>query len=459
MKTILFLAYRFIIKTREKTMRTMLIVTFLSIAAGSFTLAFVTAIMNGFEKEIGQTIQGVHPDLIIKTDEDFDYQKIQTTLSNEFGSCIKSVSPYIFQNAMIKTPEFNEISGLILLTGIDPISEKNTTLIHKIIKSPADEKFENLFLNEKVIIGQNLANKLVKKIGEKIVILIPKLTLSNQKNIPKSNQNSSQNQNSTNITVKKNKTNNNISSNKNSLQNTNLTNLSTKDNIKTNIFFEQHIVTIGGIFKTGMNDIDSQTVFCDLNLIKKLYPDANISQVGIKLTNPKFETQIAEKIQNKFSLDVISWKDLYPALLSALKLEKYSMALILALIILVASMNILALLFMFITMKKTEIALLKTFGLTNKNIRSLFIILGVGISLVASFVGLFGATIASHILTRYRLIKLPEIYYVSYLPAKMNLSIILAVIILVFFVSLIASIISTKYISKLQPASILKNIS
>ena len=73
---------------------------------------------------------------------------------------------------------------------------------------------------------------------------------------------------------------------------------------------------------------------------------------------------VIQKLRHRLGLDVYSWKDLYPSLVASLKLEKYVSFFILALILLVASMNIISLLFMQITQKRPTIALLQAMGMS-----------------------------------------------------------------------------------------------
>jgi lipoprotein-releasing system permease protein len=119
-------------------------------------------------------------------------------------------------------------------------------------------------------------------------------------------------------------------------------------------------------------------------------------------------------------LVVCSWKDQYPALVSSLKLEKYVMFFILALITLVACMNMISLLFMQIQNKRRDIAIFKAMGMADSTIKNIFLGLGMRLTCYASLTGLTLAAIAGAILEHYPFITLPDVYYVSYLPARMD---------------------------------------
>ena len=132
------------------------------------------------------------------------------------------------------------------------------------------------------------------------------------------------------------------------------------------------------------------------------------------------------------------------------------MFLILALITLVASMNIISLLFMQITQKRGDIALLQSMGATTYDIRMIFIVMGMLLSLIASIIGLLLATFASWILNRYPFITLPDVYYVTHLPSHMEWHIIVAVFIAVTLLSLISIVLPTRRIKTISVSNVLR---
>jgi ABC-type lipoprotein release transport system permease subunit len=152
------------------------------------------------------------------------------------------------------------------------------------------------------------------------------------------------------------------------------------------------------------------------------------------------ETIVIKKLQKRLPhLNVYTWKDQYPALVSSLKLEKYVMFLILALITLVASMNMISLLFMQIQHKRRDIAIFRAMGMSSKIIRSIFLRMGLLITSIASICGLMLAACAGYALERYPCIELPDVYYISYIPARMDLEIFLAVFVVTMIIGFCAT--------------------
>jgi lipoprotein-releasing system permease protein len=108
-------------------------------------------------------------------------------------------------------------------------------------------------------------------------------------------------------------------------------------------------------------------------------------------------------------------------LFSALKLEKFAMFIILVLIVLVASFNIISNLIMNVIEKSREIAILKAIGATNGSIMAIFMLQGLFIGLIGTFLGVSGGYLLGFVLNKYQIIKLPaDVYYLSHLPVKMS---------------------------------------
>jgi lipoprotein-releasing system permease protein len=147
---------------------------------------------------------------------------------------------------------------------------------------------------------------------------------------------------------------------------------------------------------------------------------------------------------------------LYPDLVSSLILEKYVMFFILALITLVATLNMISLLFMQIQHKLRDIAIMKTIGLANKPIRSIFLALGVTITLLASLSGLGCAAVAGYLLERYPFIKLPDVYYVSYLPARMDFELFVVVFCATLLLGFLATWIPAQRTKRINIAHVLR---
>jgi lipoprotein-releasing system permease protein len=219
--------------------------------------------------------------------------------------------------------------------------------------------------------------------------------------------------------------------------------------------FNKMRVTIGGIFKTGIEEYDERMVYSRLSLFNKLF-SRGVSEVYVKLAPHAPALKIKGALKKRFSLEVSSWQDLYPALVSALTLETYAMITIVALITLMAIMSLISLLFLFLMNKSREIALLKAMGMPLRDIKKLFIAIGMGISLSATMVGIAVAALVSWLLERYPFIHLPDAYYVSHLPAELTWGMVIAVVIGVSLMSFMAILLPVRHLTRLSVTHILK---
>jgi len=151
------------------------------------------------------------------------------------------------------------------------------------------------------------------------------------------------------------------------------------------------------------------------------------------------------------------WMQMNKNLFSALKLEKFTMFVILTLIILVASFNIISTLIMNVIEKEREIAILKAMGATNRAIMAIFIFQGLMIGLAGTTIGVTGGYLLGYLLNTYEIIKLPsDVYYLSSLPVKMELSDFLAVSLSAIGISFLATIYPAYQAAKLNPVEPLR---
>ena len=403
-----FLAHRILFShVYHKSISTMTIICFIGIFIGSFSLALITAIMNGFETAIHTKMQGIHANIIIHSyGNDIDLDVLRTIIRNEFPGII-GLSPTASHHVLLRTDNTSEDTPAVaVIKGIDPESEQLTSsLAHKIIqKYPATTSFSHLFTDNHIIIGKQLARNNNITIGDKLELLFIREGKIHGKKIT----------------------------------------------------FDSQPVIISGIFDTGIDEFDSNVVYCSLPFLEKIYPNIMIEQVHASLEPSADENKIIQKLRDRLGIDVYSWKDLYPSLVASLKLEKYVSFFILALILLVASMNIISLLFMQITQKRPIIALLKAMGMSDSAISLLFFIIGMTISIMASVCGLAAALVTSFILQKYPFITLPDTYYITHLPVAMNWYIIGAVFCVVIIFSICATWLPIQRIRSINISRVLR---
>jgi len=410
----LFLAWRFL-KTAsyERSISLMIKLCFGGIFIGTAALALTAAIMQGMERSTCQKIQGIHADLIIqspyqrKQNSALNYEKIQKILTQEFTSEILASSPSATIHALVNQSKKADPTDptVSLVAIIDPETAPQVSCLAATIINPAQQSLSDLLQDNNVLIGKTLAQQLQVTIGDAVSLTYP------------GEQQESQRQ----------------------------------------LTFDTHTAHIGGIFATGIDEFDSNGIFISQKQAQEQDLPYTITHINIKLKPGINDISMKEKLTKRFApLLVYSWKDLYPSLMSALTLEKYGMLFILFLIILVASINMMSLLCMYITYKRKTIALLRSQGMSTRQIIHTFLAINGGITLSATLCGVICAGALAYILETYQLIKLPDAYYVSHITAHMDITIIITIVCFVILLSFITSWYPIRYINGMHIAHILK---
>ena len=382
----------------------------IGITIGVAAIIIVMGVMNGFREELTTRLLGINGHLnIYSENKEISNSQIMffDTIKND------SLIPLTQTQALIIG---NDNSKGVLMRGYDTnYLNSNHFLNRKIIKGEIFSKEKN-----EIVIGYVLANQYNLKIDDKIKIAIPKSDKTIFGNIPR---------------------------------------------FKT--------LNIVGIFDLGMYEYDSNFVFTNVNIANKLLllEKNSFNQIEIFISDPnnidEIQNYINEIIEkNNLPLYSVSWKANNAALINALNVEKNVMFLILTLIIIVASMNIISGLIIFVKEKNKDIGILKTIGLKNISLLKIFFSIGLIIGLIGTMLGgLIGILFSVNIeLIQIFLEKFfntdffsKEIYYLSNLPSQLNSFEIFSVLIISIIICLIATTFPAYRSIKVDPIKSLKN--
>jgi lipoprotein-releasing system permease protein len=151
-----------------------------------------------------------------------------------------------------------------------------------------------------------------------------------------------------------------------------------------------------GIFHTGLFNYDSKWAVVSLSEGRKFMSDYEPSLddeeyvigVGVNTKDPMHIDPLAGRLKQIEGLNGKTWKETNSALIFALQLEKYTMGAILMLIILVAAFSISGTMMMTVYHKKQQISLLRSLGMTQRDIGRLYLVQGFTIGTVGIALGL-----------------------------------------------------------------------
>jgi lipoprotein-releasing system permease protein len=410
------LKYFFCRNNKQNTTKAMAKICFLSIAIGTFALMLTLIITNGFEKVISEKMQGMSSHVVINLPgKKLDEKAIESALRLEFPDEIEAVSGSTIKQVIM---DYKDDQASLFVKGIYPETEVKVSSLFEKLSLPRKKNLTlpELLTENKILIGHKMATSHNLQIGSEIFVLVPK---------PYS---------------------------------------------KNKISLTKQKVVVSGIFNIGLEEYDSNFAFCNIDFLREVFEEpSGVDTISLAIKEPVetffekisvrqgWEDDFARKLREQFpGLCINSWRELYPALVSSLKLEKYLSFLIIALITLVACMNMISLLYMQIQQKRKDIAILKSIGMRSKSIARIFIFMGLSLACVASIFGLAVAAGVGFILQNFPFIQLPDVYFVSYLPARIEFSLFIVVFSCTMFLAFIATWIPARKLRKIKISKILR---
>ena len=218
-----------------------------------------------------------------------------------------------------------------------------------------------------------------------------------------------------------------------------------------------------GTFTTGMYDYDMKNIYVPLEASQDqlgILNEDRISGLGIRTDDPDQASAIAKAIQQElgFEFYAVSWSTTNRALFSALKLEKLAMGLILALIIVVAAFNIVSTLVMVVVDRTREIGILKSMGMTDRRILRVFILQGLWIGVIGTFMGTTLGLFLAWLVDTYEIIRIPpDVYFVDRLPISIHALDIAMIVGISILIALLATVYPAFQASRLQPVDAIRH--
>lgn len=225
---------------------------------------------------------------------------------------------------------------------------------------------------------------------------------------------------------------------------------------------------VGYIFKVGVYQYDSSVVIVPIKMSQILFGlKDKITDVQIFLKNPNKIEDFVKDLSYLLSDDeyIVDWMHSNNALISAVRIEKNVMFLILVLIILIAGFNIVTSMVMLVRDKSKDIAILRTVGFSRKIILKIFMYTGICIGGFGTLVGaVLGVVFSCNINSIKQLLEKllglnlfnPEIYFLLDLPFRLEIDSVIIIVAISLLISVISSIYPALKASKINPVDILR---
>jgi len=385
------------------------------VCVGVAALIVILSVMNGFEGDLRQRLLSLDADArVVPADtrgatapNPQQWQQAAQAISGSPG--VIGVAPYAqIQALAVRTPEMLPVE----LRGVDPRAEPSVT---HIVSAITIGKLSDLKPgSDSVIVGEVIAEELGLAPGDSMTVLIPTVTAGGVPE-PRLRQ-----------------------------------------------------FKVAGVFEVGLSDEDASLIFANIDDVRALGPSGQGDQ-GLRvryhdaLGAPTFSANLRTRLPQGFQ--VIDWTQDNADYFRAIRIEKTMMSLILLLIVAVAAFNIVAMLVMVVTDKRTDIAILRTFGASPRRVMGVFltqglvigwlgVALGVGLGLVLAFnvdtiVPFLQNTFGFQIFSS-------SIYYITTIPSIVRWSNVVAISVAALVLTTAATIYPAVRAARTAPAEALR---
>ncbi|MCW8902506.1 MULTISPECIES: lipoprotein-releasing ABC transporter permease subunit [Sedimenticola] len=386
------------------------LISMLGIMLGVVALIAVLSVMNGFHKEVRERILGMTSHATISS-----YQNNLTEWQEAMQLSTKNPhvvgqAPFIEAQTMLTNGQ--KVSGAILrgiLPAYEPrVSEVGEHMLAGRLDQLAAGEFD-------IILGKELAQLLGVGVGDKVTVVTPQIRVTPAGAMPRLKR-----------------------------------------------------FTVAGIFEVGMGEYDRGLALIHMQDAARLLKlEEGVTGVRLKLDDlylaPEVSRELAEQLPGVYR--VSDWTFQHRNFFSALRTEKRMMSLILFLIVAVAAFNIVSTLVMVVTDKQSDIAILRTLGISPRSVMGIFIIQGATIGFVGTLLGIGGGILLS--LNLESIVKSieqlfnvnfldPNIYYISTLPSDLHWDDVGMISISAFLITLVATLYPAWRASRTQPAEALR---
>ncbi len=382
----------------------------LGIALGVTALITILSIMNGFQEELRERILGMTAHMTVS--EGHGRLEDWSTLYNDMINQphVEGAAPNIMEQGMLTNG--NLVKGAAI-RGVMPefegqVADIDSKMLHGQLADLVPQKY-------RIILGSELALSLGVSVGDKVTLIAPQGSVSPVGIVPR---------------IKR--------------------------------------FTVVGLFEAGMHEYDSGLAIMHIEDAKKVFKYGNsVSGLQLKLDDMFLVGQVKQQLATvaQKTLYIRDWTQQHANFFRAIEMEKKMMFIVLALIIMVATFNIVSTMVMVVTDKQGDIAVLRTIGASPASIQMIFIIQGLVIGVLGALLGLVGGlSLALNIDVIVPVIESllgiqffpADVYYISKVPSKVEWEDVWYVTSIAFGLTLLATLYPARKASKVQPAEALR---
>ena len=416
----LFLAARYLkAKRRQAVVGVVTTISIAGVAAGVAALIIALAITNGMRRDLQERLLGAsaHVDLMrVEADGIHDWQPLLARLRTVRH--VTAAAPGIYGQVLVSR---GPRAGFALIKGIVPAQERTVSnILDSVVSGSARELDPEAVsagseqdvnpLNAAypaLVLGKDLAEQIGAQVGDSVLVTSPQGELTPLGLAPK---------------------------------------------------YQRFRVV--GIFHSGFYQYDAAMAFMRLSDAQRLFSEPDLlSVISFKVDNLDRAPQIGHAIEQAAGKGYMTtnWMETNRELFRALKLEQVVTFIVIALIVIVAALNILIALTMMVMEKTRDIAVMMSFGVEPGQVRRIFLMQGLLISVIGTAIGLLLGYFAAWAGGHYHFIHLSaEVYSIDTLPFAPRPLDALIVSAVSIGISLLATLYPSSAASRILPAEALR---
>jgi lipoprotein-releasing system permease protein len=399
------IALRYLFARRKQAFISVIsLVSTLGVIVGVMALVLALALMTGMQRELRNRILGATAHLFVwKHGGISDYQAEAAKLRTVPG--VTGAAPAVIGKALISS---GRGEAFITLKGIDPTLERGVTDIAGAMKSGT---LDALAADPEdgppgIVIGADLAQTLGVIEGDEVTVLTPQGNLTPMGVYPRSRR-----------------------------------------------------VRVVGRFSLGLYEFDSAYGLVSLPLARRMLDRTEVDVIELRIDDIYRAGAVSAAIPAALGNAYFSqtWAELNRALFQALWLEKMAISITIGLIVMVAALNIVASLVLLVMEKSPDIAILKTMGAPSRSIMAVFMLQGLVIGAVGTFIGASMGYAVATVLDRYQLIRVPmDVYQIAYVPFVIEGADLAVVVGMALVICFVATIYPSRQAARLDPVDALR---
>jgi lipoprotein-releasing system permease protein len=408
-----FISLRYLRAKRKQTFIS--VISFISIAGvtlGVGALILVLAVMTGFTDGVRTQILGNVPHVLVQQYGEEIANPAEIVAAAQKIKHVRSAVPFVSKEAMLLS------QGNVAAVSIKGVSTDHRIFSQQLMTldgQPVEQQFSEIEgVRPGIIIGLDTAATLGVSVGDSINVIPPLFNITPFGMIPKMKP-----------------------------------------------------FRVVAVFEKQSSLVDSFYAYVPLTVAQDFFELNGVSGVEIEVDLFEQAPEVASALAEDFPFPVVvrPWQSLYGSFLSALKLEKLGLFIVLGIIVLVAAFNIATTLIMVVMEKNRDIAILRAMGANARSIMKIFMFEGLIIGTVGTALGTFFGVVLAHYADA--IIKFLEhslgirifdqaVYGMEHFPSDIIVSDVVAVVLMAMMISLLATIYPAWRASRMDPAEALR---